>query len=300
MTPGTVRLDGKVAVVTGGTSGIGREVAQRLAELGARVVVVGRGGPRVEQVVAELRRVTGHPQVEGLSVDDLATKAAWGSVSATLRARYPQIHVLVQNAGGVFMRRETTVDGVERTWALNVLTPFALTAYLQDQLRGAAPARVVFVASAAHEGHHLDFEDVEGARSYRGFRAYGRSKLALILLSRELARRFAGSGVTVNSVHPGFIRSGFAQNNGGGTAAAIRFFALLFGKSVQRGARTPVLVATSPALEHVSGEYFSGEHIRTGSAASRDLTSAHRLYDVCRAMTGAPDIPLPAELSRAI
>jgi len=247
-------------------------------------------------VANEVRSSTGNSEVEGVSVEDLALRSTWPALAGELRRRLPAIHVLVNNAGALFMRRQVTPDGIERTLALNVLAPLALTAYLQDVLRASAPARVVNVASAAHEGNSLDLSDLQLAADYSGYRAYGRSKLELILLSRELALRFAGTGVTVNSLHPGFVRTGFGLNNRGGTAFAIRVLGALFGKSPRSGATTPLYVAADPALAHVSGEYFSRGHVATGSTASRDLTAARRLYDLCLPMTGAPEIALAAQL----
>jgi NAD(P)-dependent dehydrogenase (short-subunit alcohol dehydrogenase family) len=270
-------MQGRVAVVTGGTSGAQRSL----------------------QVADALRRSSGNSQVEAIGVDDLSTRAGWTAVSEELLRRLPKIHVLVNNAGAVYFRREVTVDGFERTFALNVLAPLALTVLLQERLRNSAPARVVNVSSAAHEGHSLDLRDLQSHHRYSGFQAYGRSKLELILLSRELALRFAGTGVTVNSLHPGFIRSGWARNNRGGAAATIRFFALLFGKSPRNGAKTPLRVAGDPDLDYVSGEYFSHGHVVTGSRASRDLSSARRLYEACLPLTGGPDIPLPTAFNIA-
>jgi len=289
-------MQGRTAVVTGGTSGIGLEVVRGLAALGAHTVIVGRGAQRVVRIADEVRQATGNPKVEGVGVDDLALRASWSTVAAELLHRLPAIHVLVHNAGAVYLRRETTTEGLERTFALNVLAPLALTAFLQERLRASSPARVVNVASAAHAGTSLDLDNLESTGNYRGYLAYGRSKLELILLTRELAFRFAGSGVTVNSLHPGFVRSGFGANNGGASAVAIQILSFLFGKSTRNGAKTPLWVATDPALEHVSGEYFAGGHVATGSRASRDLSSARRLYERCLPLTGAPDIPLPERL----
>jgi NAD(P)-dependent dehydrogenase (short-subunit alcohol dehydrogenase family) len=290
-------MQGRVAVVTGGTSGIGLEIVRGLAARGARTVVVGRGERRVQEIAAEVSRSSGNPEVEGVPVGDLAVRASWAALAAELERRLPSIHVLVNNAGAVVLRREETSDGLERTFALNVLAPFALTSLLQDRLRASAPARVVNIASAAHQGHHLDLDDLQSVRQYSGFGAYGRSKLDLILLSREFALRFAGTGVTVNCVHPGFVNSGFARNNPGGTAAVVHALAFLFGKSCRAGARTPLRVAGDPDLAHVSGEYFSGGHVVTGSGASRDLAGARKLYLACLALSGVREVPLPPALA---
>ncbi len=275
---------GRVAVVTGATSGIGREIARRLATDGYTVVVVGRGDARAAAAASEIARESANARVEFVSVDDLARPVRVRALAAELLARYPSIHVLVNNAGGFFRRRELTPDGLERTFALNVLAPYLLTTLLADRLCASAPARVVNIASAAHRRQRVDFEDLQGARSYAGYRAYGRSKLELILLTREFARRFAGTGVTVNAVHPGYVASGFGLNNGGGTALTMRVLARLFARSIPRGAETPVYVAEDAALDGVTGEYFADRRITPGDRASRDLAAAGRLAGACEAV----------------
>ncbi len=158
-------MQGRVAVVTGGTSGIGLEIVRGLAGRGAHTVLVGRGADRVVRIAKDVQRQTGNPEVEGVGVGDLALRSSWPTVANELLRRLPSIHVLVNNAGALFMRRETTAEGLERTFALNVLAPLALTAFLQDRLRSSAPARVVNVASAAHEGNVVDLDDLELSRS---------------------------------------------------------------------------------------------------------------------------------------
>jgi NAD(P)-dependent dehydrogenase (short-subunit alcohol dehydrogenase family) len=273
-----------VAVVTGATSGLGREIARRLALAQYAVVVVGRGDERAAGVAKSIALETGNANVESLGVADLAVVGEMQRVARTLLERYPRIQLLVNNAGGMFVRRETTSDGLERTFALNVLAPYRLTEILADRLKASAPARVVNMASAAHYRQRVDFDDLLMTGKYRGYRAYGRSKLELILLTRELARRYAGSGVTVNAVHPGFVSSGFAQNNGGVAAFVVKLMAVLFGRSIRRGAETPVFVATDPTVANVTGEYFSNLHRSAGDSSSRDMAAAARLAAACDAL----------------
>ncbi len=285
---GTSPGAGRWAVVTGATSGIGQEVARRLAADGFGVVVVGRGEARAAAVAAEISRSTGNPHVESVGVSDLAVVADMRALAATLLDRYPKIHVLVNNAGAYFRHREVTPDGLERTFALNVLAPFLLTSLLAERLKASAPARVVNVSSAAHRRQHVRFDDLQSAAGFSGFSVYGRSKLELLLLTRQFARQFAGTGVTVNAVHPGFVHSGFALNNGGSTRAVFRVIGAIFGKSVARGAETPVFVAEDPSLAAVTGEYFSGHRSHPGDPASRDPASAARLFDAVAAIAAAP------------
>jgi NAD(P)-dependent dehydrogenase (short-subunit alcohol dehydrogenase family) len=279
--PTTPALSGQVAVVTGATSGIGREIALGLARQGATTVVVGRGEGRASRVAADLASASGNSRVEALRVDDLALTSEVRELAAALVDRHSKIHVLVNNAGAYFRSREETREGFERTFALNVLAPYLLTTLLGPRLIASAPARVVNVSSAAHRGGKVDFSDLQASRHYRGFRVYAGSKLELIWLTREFARRFAGTGVTVNSVHPGYVRSGFGLNNGGGTALAMRILARLFARSVVRGAETPIYLASAPELMSASGNYYADLQQRTGSGVSNDPQKARRLFEEC-------------------
>jgi|SRR5271157_187049 len=281
-------LAGRVAVVTGATSGIGREVALGLARQGATTVVVGRGEDRAARVAAEIAHATGNSRVEALRVDDLALRSDARELAATVLDRYAAVHILVNNAGAYFRRREVTAEGLERTFALNVLSPYILTTLLAPRLVVSAPSRVVNVASAAHEGAHADLTDLQHARRYSGFRVYGASKLELLWLTREFARRLNGKGVSVNAVHPGFVASGFGLNNKGGTAFAIRVLGRLFGRSVVRGADTPIYVASAPELDPTTDGYFADRKPRPGSKESHDLSKAHQLMEACARLSGVP------------
>jgi NAD(P)-dependent dehydrogenase (short-subunit alcohol dehydrogenase family) len=274
-----------VAVVTGATSGLGHEIALEVAQRGVTVVVVGRGADRAAAAAQAIARASGNPRVESVGVDDLSRLAEVRRLAALLLERYPRISLLVNNAGAVYMRRGTTAEGIERTFALNVLAPLLLTELLADRLKASAPSRVVNIASSAHTGQAVPFDDLQFAlRRYPGYTVYGTSKLELILLTRELGRRMAGTGVTVNAVHPGFVATNFAQNNGGGTAVVVRILSKLFGRSVRHGAETPVLVATDPSLSSVTGAYFADRRVHPGDPASQDPAAARRLYDLCESI----------------
>ncbi|MFY9717391.1 MAG: SDR family NAD(P)-dependent oxidoreductase [Thermoplasmata archaeon] len=277
-------LAGRVVVVTGATSGIGREIAIGVARLGATTVVVGRGADRSATAAEEVGKAAVSRHVESVAVADLARRADQRALADELLRRYPEIHVLVNNAGGIFARREVTTDGLERTFALNVLAPFVLTERLAPRLRESGEGRVVNIASAAHRRQHVELSDLQTSRSYQGWGAYGRSKLELILLTGEFARRYGANGPTVNAVHPGFVRSGFAQNNPGGFAALVKIAGWIGGRSLVRGAVTPLFVASDPSLAKVSGEYFADRKVRRGSRASRDLSVATQLFERCQAL----------------
>jgi NAD(P)-dependent dehydrogenase (short-subunit alcohol dehydrogenase family) len=286
--PATNGQSRRLAIVTGATSGLGWEIARQLAQRGDAVVVVGRGDDRAKTAAAEIARITSNSHIDSVGVTDLARPSEVRELAATLLARYPAIHVLVNNAGGYFRRRDVTTDGLERTFALNVLAPFLLTSLLADRLRASAPSRVVNLSSAAHYRQRVNFDDLQSTRDYSGFDVYGASKLEILLLTREFARRWAGTGVTVNAVHPGFVASGFAQNNGGGTAFFIWLMSRIFGKSVRSGAVTPVFVASDPSLTTVTGAYFSSLRVHPGDPASRDLAAAARLFAACEQIVAPP------------
>jgi len=288
--PSPVENAQRVVVITGATSGIGREIALGVARQGFSTVVVGRREGRAAQAATEIAAATGNSHVGSLRVDDLAVVGQARSLVEGLLAQYPRIDVLVNNAGAYFHRREVTADGFERTFALNVLAPYVLSTLLASRLGASAPARIVNVSSAAHRGARVNLDDLQSSGRYSGFGVYGATKLELIWLTREYARRLAGQGVAVNAVHPGFVRSGFALNNGGGIAFGMRI-ASVFGRSVRRGADTPIYLATSADVANVSGKYFSDRKVRTGSTESADMGRARQLVEACARLSGVPAIP---------
>jgi NAD(P)-dependent dehydrogenase (short-subunit alcohol dehydrogenase family) len=276
MAGGDRSMVGKVALVTGATSGIGEATAAGLAARGATVVVVGRSAERAAATVARIRRRTPGATVESL-LADLSSQRDVRRLAEAVTARHDRLHVLVNNAGAVFLRRRESPDGLELTFALNHLAYFLLTTLLLDTLKASAPARVVNVSSDAHQPARLDFDDLQAERGYSGFGVYGRSKLANLLFTYELARRLEGTGVTVNAVHPGVVASRFATNNGR-LARLLRPLARPFMLSPEQGARTVVYLATSPEVEGVTGQYFVRERPRRSSAASYDRAAAERLW----------------------
>ncbi|HYM40202.1 MAG TPA: SDR family NAD(P)-dependent oxidoreductase [Thermoplasmata archaeon] len=278
-------MTGKTCVLTGATSGIGAAAAYALAQRGARVVVAGRDPDRTASTVESIRRTTGNVAVESV-VADLSSLAQVRRLAGDLKDRYPRIDVLANNAGGYFARRHTTSEGREITFALNVLAPFLLTNLLLDRLVASAPARVINTSSESHEGAHLDLEDLQGRRRYRGLRAYGRSKLALQLLTYEAARRVPSDRVTVNAYHPGFVASHFGWNNGRLYRGGIRFVSRAFGVSSEEGADTLVYLATAPEVAGTTGRYFYRRKEIRSSESSYDSGLAQRLWDVCARETG--------------
>lgn len=278
-------MSGKTVLITGATSGIGEVAARELAAKGAKVVLVGRSAAKCEATAAMIRQATGNPAVEFL-VADLSSQAEVRRLAAEIKTRYPRIDVLVNNAGAMISPRRESADGIEMTWALNHLGYFLLTDLLLDTLKASAPSRVVSVASDAHRmASGIDWDDVEGKKSYSAWRAYSQSKLANVLFTRELARRLEGSGVTANCLHPGFVATNFAAGRG----LTFRIFqvgAKLFAITPEEGAKTTVYLASSPEVEGASGGYYSKCKLVTPTAAARDDEAARRLWDLSEAMVG--------------
>ena len=276
-------MQGRVCLVTGATSGIGRATAQALVAMGARVIVVSRERSRGEATVAALGTVAGGGSVE-LAVADLSSQAAIARLISEVRGRHDRLHVLINNAAAIYTTRRLTVDGIEATLALNHLAYVLVTQGLIDLLKAGAPSRIVNVTSEAHRAVRLDLDDLQCARNYRGVRAYSLSKLANILWTYELARRLAGSGVTVNCVHPGTIDTGIWRDSRGLLRALVALVRP-FMRSPGRGAAAVVQAATAPGLEGTSGRYFVGLRERRSSAQTYDTEAAARLWRASAGLT---------------
>jgi len=281
-------MRGKICLVTGATSGIGRVVSVELAKRGATVIMVGRDAVRGGSAAQEARAMAPGSVVEFIQAD-LSSQSSIRDLSRRVKGKYDRLHLLVNNAGGVFLTRELTDDGLERTFALNHLGYFLLTDLLIDRLTAGAPSRIVNVASRAHKRTHLDFENLQGEKGYAGFRAYGQSKLANVLFTYELSRRLEGTGVTVNCLHPGVVSTGFGKNNPGWARLVATLFAP-FLRTAEEGARTAIYLATSPAVEGITGKYFADERIVPSSRDSYDRALARRLWEVSEKLT-RPDAP---------
>ncbi len=247
-------MQGKTVVITGGTSGIGEIAARKLAQRGARIILIARSKSRGRMAVARL-----HEKAPGLShavhYADLTRICQMKQVAAEIASQEPRIDVLINNAGAMFASRRLTEDGLECTFALNHMAYFVITEGLRERLLASAPARIVNTASAAHQGARLDFEDLQFANGFGAMKAYGRSKLCNILFTRELAHRLQGTGVTANCLHPGFAATRIG-NESGGLISRVAWFAKLFAISPEQGAETIVYLASSPAVAATTGKYF--------------------------------------------
>jgi len=275
-------MAGKIVLITGGNTGIGKEAAVGLASAGARVVITARNEERGRAARKEIVERSGSTIVDVMPLD-LARFESIRSFAADLLGRFDRLDVLVNNAGLILRRRTETADGFESTFGINHLGHFLLTDLLLERLRASAPARVVVVSSNAHKGARrgLDFDDLQSARRYRWMDAYNKSKLANIYFARELSRRLDGTSVTANALHPGFVRSEFGRGGDLGPVYGfgIRYIAGPFAISPEKGARTTVYLAASPEVEGVSGGYFYKCKPSAPSAVAQNDDAARRLWD---------------------
>lgn len=275
-------MKNKTCLITGATSGIGQATAMALAQKDATVFVAGRSEERAQATVAQIKSETGNPNVDYL-LADLSVQSQVRQLAEDFKSRYERLDVLVNNAGAIYFRRQLSADGIEMNFALNHLAYFLLTDLLLGTLKASAPARIVNVASNSHYGQHLDFENIELKRGYNPMRAYGRSKLCNLYFTYELARRLEGTGVTVNAMHPGFVATNMAANNGW----LVRLFLPLIHRNSltpEQGASTAVYLASSPDVEGVTGKYFVREREVASDPVSYDQSAAERLWQVSEGM----------------
>jgi NAD(P)-dependent dehydrogenase (short-subunit alcohol dehydrogenase family) len=278
-------MKGKTIVTTGATSGIGEAAGLELAGLGARIVIIARDEARAQATMRKLEAKApnlGHR----VHLADLSSMAETRKVGAAIAAAEPRIDVLINNAGALFSERRVTPEGLELTFALNHMAYFVLTQALRDKLIASAPARIVSTSSTAHQGASLDFDDLQSAKGYGGLKVYGRSKLANILFTRELARRLAGTGVTANCLHPGVVATRFGSSSGGFAGLVIPILRPFF-LSPAKGADTIVYLASSTDVESTTGAYFVKRKITEPSSAARDDAAAKRLWEASERLAGA-------------
>jgi NAD(P)-dependent dehydrogenase (short-subunit alcohol dehydrogenase family) len=274
----------KTCLITGATSGLGKATALALAKKGMEVLIAGRDAERTETTAQWLKQKSGNPAVS-FYLADLSSLASIRQLAAEVKRSHARLDVLVNNAGGIFAKREVTVDGFERTWATNHLAYFVLTQELLEPLKASRPARIVNVASIAHLDAVLDFGDLQGEKNYGAMRAYSLSKLANIMFTYALARRMQGTGVTANCLHPGLVGTNFGQQ-GGSWIKWLMTAARPFLTPPGRGAKTSIYLASSPKVEGVSGNYYEKCRAIKSSALSYDTALQERLWDVTEKMAG--------------
>jgi retinol dehydrogenase-14 len=277
-------IDGKIALVTGATNGIGLVTARELSRMGAQVTILSRNAEKCKMAASAIQAETGN-QV-GIIVSDLSLLAGIRQAAGHFKQVHDHLHILVNNAGGFFYKRVVTSDGFEMTFALNHLNYFLLSILLLDLLKASAPARIVNVASGSHVGARINFDDLQGEKRYGGFRAYGQSKLANILFTYELARLLKGTGVTVNALHPGYVDTGIPLSSGF-LGKIAKLSARLFAQKPEAGAKTSIFLSASSEVEGMTGKYFIDCREVHSSPESYDKSVAKKLWEVSINLTGS-------------
>jgi len=271
-------MKGKTVLITGASAGIGLQTALELAKQGAEVVIVGRDEGRTAQAVELIKSQTGNQAISYL-LADLSSQKDVRKLTQDFKNKYNKLDVLLNNAGAIFLSRKVSVDGYEMSLALNHLNYFLLTDLLLDMVKAGPSGRIINVASRAHYGGHVNFDDLQSQHGYNGMKVYGTSKLMNVLFTYELARRLQSTNVTANCLHPGFVASNFAGNNGWFVRMGMKFMSGRI--SVEDGAKCSIYLASSPDVQGVSGKYFNYDLKETRSSdESYDEAEAKRLWDV--------------------
>lgn len=277
--------DGKVVAITGANAGIGFATALGLARAGAQVVLLCRSADHGRAAVKAVAEVAAVPPV--LLTADLSSQQEIRDLSTALHGRLSRIDVLINNAGAAFATRELTVDGIERTFAVNHLAPFLLTSLVLDLIRQSPAGRIVNLTAGIPVRRSSFLDNLQGEKRYSQFRAYRSSKVSNILFTYELARRLHGSGITVNCVHPGPVRTEFTRKAGGTLSRLAKILRVIM-RSPEAGARTPIFLAVAPDVATVTGAYFVNRRQRRSPAITYDRAIASRLWDISLQLTSAP------------
>lgn len=287
MSTTNTQMQGKICLITGANSGIGKATTLALAEMGATIVMVCRDRAKGQEAQQEIKAKSGNDAIE-LLVADLSSQASIHQLADSFKQRYQHLHILINNAGVAMLQRRETIDGLEMTFAINHLTPFLLTNLLLDVLKASAPARIINVSSEAQAGGRINFDDLQSSKYYRFMRAYSQSKLADVLFTYELARRLQGTGVTANCLHPGFVRTNIGQADVNPLLRMAAQLIFIVGITPEEGAKTSVYLASSPEVEGVTGKYFAkGIPVRSKDI-SYDESLQKRMWDISASLVKLP------------
>jgi NAD(P)-dependent dehydrogenase (short-subunit alcohol dehydrogenase family) len=276
-------MSDKIVLITGANSGIGKAASLALAKMSAQVVMVARNKERGETARAEIVKESGNSSVD-LLLADLSSLESVRQLSREFQSKYRRLDVLVNNAGLFNQRRNVTVDGYENTFETNYLSSFLLSNLLLDLLKKSAPSRIINVSSLGHYNGHINFDDLNLEKNYGGWKAYGQSKLALVLFTHQLAKKLEGTGVTVNALHPGTVAT-HIWSRPLGPFGFIMTLPKLFMISPQKGADTIVYLAASDEAANISGEYLEKSRVKKSSDESYDDDVAQRLWEVSSKLT---------------
>jgi len=280
-------MKGKICLVTGTSSGIGKATAIGLAKMDAIVLAAMRDSEKSRNALNEIKAKSGKDDSSIIFLPvDLSSQKSLRDLAKEVNQRFGRLDVLLNNAGVSEFKRSLTQDGIETTFAVNVLAPFLLMTLLTEKLEASAPSRIVNVSSAAANGESIDFDNLQGEKKFRMFGNYGQSKLALNLITVEFSRRLAGKGVTANFLHPGVIRTDLGSRGMNPVLKAIGKFVRLFMASPETGAKTSIYLASSPDVEGITGKYFGKSKEQKANPISYDQEAAKRLWKICEDLTG--------------
>ena len=283
-------MQGRTVLITGANQGLGKASAMSLGQMGAKLVLVCRNAEKGRAAVAAAEKA-GAKDVAFIA-GDLASQAEVRCIAAEIRSRHDRLDVLLNNAGVVVPSRRVTVDGIEETFAINHLAYFLLTKLLLDVLLASQPARIINVSSEAHRRATMHWDDLQFAKgNYKPFTAYGQSKLCNILFTRELAQQLAGTRVTANCLHPGFVVTGFGRTYGGYLGPLVRAAMALGAISVEDGKKTQVWLASAPEVAGISGKYFEKCKEREPNQEAQDPAAARRLWEISEALVRSSSRP---------
>lgn len=271
-------MQNKNIIITGGNAGIGFETSVALAKQGGNIFIVSRNKDKATQAVAEIKQISGNKNVDYL-IADLSTQKSIRELNKSLRERLDKVDVLVNNAGGVFPEFKKTADGLEMTIATNHFAYFLLTNLLLDLIKKADNARIVNVSSRSHLAASIDFESFTTNKGYFILKAYGQSKLANILFTAELASRLSGTGITVNSLHPGLVKTDIGTKKTNWYSSFLwSLYSKIGGVSVAQGAATSIYLASSPEVKNITGKYFAKCKEITPSKLARNTELQKELW----------------------
>ena len=269
-------MKNKIVLITGATSGIGKETAIGLAKLGATIVFTARDTTKGEKTKKELIKASKNKNIHMLKCD-LASFESIKKCCKEFKSKFDKLHVLINNAGVWDFKRRESKDGIENIFATNYLAPFLMTNLLLDLLKKTSPSRIINVTSGMHYGT-INFDDIEFKEKFSGAKAYRQSKLGLILFTRILAKKLKGTGVTVNTAHPGMNKTDLGRDAGGFSKMIFK----MMGKDPSIVAETSIYLASSPELENITGEYWAKKEIKKSSKESYDMDLAEKLWDVSK------------------
>ena len=282
-------VSGKICIVTGSNSGIGKETALALAEMGATVIMVVRNQEKGEKALAEIIEKTGNKSVS-LMLCDMSSMASIRDFAREFKKKYSRLDVLVNNAGGEFSKREVTPEGFERTFAVDYLAPFLLTHELLDLLKASVPSRIINVSSGLAKNGKVNFDDLQSVKDYKGMQVYSNAKLMLMMFTYELSRRLVGSGVTANVLMPGFVATNLGKNSGSQRSSIMFKMVRPMQISAKKGAETSVYLASSDEVTNVTGKCFEKKKEAITCPVSYDESTQKRLWNETTALLGLPSV----------